>query len=240
MPTDSDGFEDEYSEGLGFTATATDNGWGQSMSASGGKDKGPTAATGKEIKVSSSLPPPALKSHDSKLEKLQQEVSRLREENTLLRVAATSAAPSSSILGNPPYYITTPDDTAHPPSTHELLFCLHVLHVRTGLSDEEVVELQRAAQTAREVKEATEMENRRLLQEITHLRVAAVATAKELDVWRHTCSVLRTKLQVPLFHCTHPPPTHPLPPHSPFSARLADLSSFLVLCHLPPYPTLPY
>ena len=56
--------------------------------------------------------------------------------------------------------------------------------------------LQRDAKAAREAKEATEMENRRLLQEITHLRVAAVASVKELDVWRHTCSVLRTKLQV--------------------------------------------
>ena len=88
VPTDGDGFEDEYSEDLGFVAT--DNGWG----------KGPTAA-GKEIKVSSSsLPPPALKSYDSKLEKLQQEVLRLREENNLLRVASSSTAPTSSMLGN--------------------------------------------------------------------------------------------------------------------------------------------
>ena len=82
--------------------------------------------------------------------------------------------------------------------------------------------LQKDVKAALGVKEATEMENRRLLQEITHLRVAAVATAKELDVWRHTCSRLRTKLQVGLrcikllspLHCT------------PVSADLVDLPPF--------------
>ena len=102
VPTDGDGFEDEYSEDIGFVAT--DNGWG----------KGPTTA-GKEIKVSSSssLPPPALKSYDSKLEKLQQEVLRLREENNLLRVASSSTAPSSSMLGNTLHCVAAPRDTTH-------------------------------------------------------------------------------------------------------------------------------
>ena len=99
VPSDGDGFDDEYSEGLGFVAA--DNGWGQSMSDS--RENGPTAAA-REVKASSSsLPPPALKSYDSKLEKLQQEVLRLRDENSLLRVAVSSTAPSSSTLGNPPY-----------------------------------------------------------------------------------------------------------------------------------------
>jgi len=93
------------------------------------------------------------------LDSLRVEVSRLREENAILRSRAPTGGGGWGETG---------------------------AEGAQGLREE--------AKAATAAREAAEADNRRLLQEVAELRIAAAGTARDLDGWKHLCTSLRTKL----------------------------------------------